>query len=168
MARVCRRQIERDIPPRTHRRRLVRKVIAGPRWTVDGPEMESRLNDAPEPMMKLQPGGVAPVISYNVPEPTTYSGRNFIDLAFPASYFVVGTHPATAVAPSPAHLKALATSDLTVGSEKVRTAPAPLVHVDPDEAVAMKAAGKRLQVYRSLSGALKHTWVDQRLAPEPS
>ena len=118
--------------------------------------------------MKLQPGGVAPVISYNVPEPTTYSGRNFIDLAFPASYFVVGTHPATAVAPSPAHLKAIATSDLTMGSEKVRTAPAPLVHVDPDEAVAMEAAGKRLQVYRSLSGALKHTWVDQRLAPEPS
>ena len=69
------------------------------------------MNDRPEPMMKLQPGGVAPVISYNVPEPTTYSGRNFIDLQFPASYFVVGTHPAAAVEPSTAHLKALASSD---------------------------------------------------------
>lgn len=33
-----------------------------------------------EPMIKLQPGGEAPILSYNVPEGTTYSGRNFIDL----------------------------------------------------------------------------------------
>ncbi|MDF2835341.1 MAG: hypothetical protein K0Q63_981, partial [Paenibacillus sp.] len=40
-----------------------------------------------EPMIKLQPGGVAPIISYNVPEGTTYSGRNFIDLQFAESFF---------------------------------------------------------------------------------
>lgn len=38
-------------------------------------------------MIKLEPSGVAPVISYNVPEPTSYSGRNFIDLQLGASYF---------------------------------------------------------------------------------
>ncbi|HEU4594717.1 MAG TPA: Ig-like domain-containing protein [Pyrinomonadaceae bacterium] len=44
-------------------------------------------NRNPEPMIKLEPSGVAPVISYNVPEPTSYSGRNFIDLQLGASYF---------------------------------------------------------------------------------
>ena len=33
-----------------------------------------------EPMIKLEPGGKAPILSYNVPEPTSYSGRNFIEL----------------------------------------------------------------------------------------
>ncbi len=44
-------------------------------------------NNNHEPMIKLEPSGVAPVISYNVPEPTSYSGRNFIDLQLGASYF---------------------------------------------------------------------------------
>lgn len=33
-----------------------------------------------EPLIKLEPGGKAPILSYNVPEPTTYTGRNFIEL----------------------------------------------------------------------------------------
>ncbi|MDG0808959.1 hypothetical protein [Cohnella rhizosphaerae] len=41
-----------------------------------------------EPMIKLQPNGVAPVLSYNVPEPTAYSGRNFIDLQLHDGYFL--------------------------------------------------------------------------------
>ena len=40
-----------------------------------------------EPMIKLEPGGTAPILSYNVPEPTSYSGRNLIELDFDASYF---------------------------------------------------------------------------------
>lgn len=44
-------------------------------------------NNNPEPMIKLEPNGSAPVLSYNVPEPTSYSGRNFIDLQLGASYF---------------------------------------------------------------------------------
>lgn len=35
-----------------------------------------------EPMIKLDPNGTAPILSYNVPEPTSYSGRNFIELKF--------------------------------------------------------------------------------------
>jgi|SRR5215204_3686968 len=40
-----------------------------------------------EPMIKLEPGGKAPILSYNVPEPTSYPGRNFIDLQVPAEDF---------------------------------------------------------------------------------
>jgi len=40
-----------------------------------------------EPMIKLEPGGTAPILSYNVPEPTSYAGRNFIELDFDATYF---------------------------------------------------------------------------------
>jgi hypothetical protein len=39
------------------------------------------------PLIALEEGGTAPVISYNVPEPTRYSGRNFIELLFPDSYY---------------------------------------------------------------------------------
>ncbi|MDN4523969.1 hypothetical protein [Fictibacillus fluitans] len=40
-----------------------------------------------EPMIKLQPDGKAPILSYNVPEPTKYSGRNYIELEIPSEYF---------------------------------------------------------------------------------
>ncbi len=40
-----------------------------------------------EPLIKFEPGGKAPVLNYNVPEPTAYSGRNFIALDFSADYF---------------------------------------------------------------------------------
>lgn len=128
------------------------------------------MKDSPQPMTRLQPGGVAPVISYNVPEPTTYSGRNFIDLQFPASYFALGTHPAAALTPTTSDVETLASVEPGVAPASLALA-APLVAavaVDPDEASAMEAAGKRLQVYRSLSGNLTHTWVESQLAPEPS
>src|SRR5688572_29102510 len=41
-----------------------------------------------EPMIKLDPSGQAPILSYNVPEPTSYAGRNFIDLGIPQDWFV--------------------------------------------------------------------------------
>lgn len=43
--------------------------------------------DNKEPMIKLEPGGKAPILSYNVPEPTSYTGRNLIELKFPQEYF---------------------------------------------------------------------------------
>lgn len=36
-----------------------------------------------EPLIKLEPGGKAPILSYNVPESTIYSGSNLIELRFP-------------------------------------------------------------------------------------
>lgn len=41
--------------------------------------------DKQAPMIRLEPNGVAPVLSYNVPEPTSYSGRNYIDLQVDSS-----------------------------------------------------------------------------------
>lgn len=35
-----------------------------------------------EPMIKLDPKGSAPILSYNVPEPTSYTGTNVIELKF--------------------------------------------------------------------------------------
>ena len=40
-----------------------------------------------EPLIKLDPSGTAPILSYNVPEPTSYAGRNFIDLQFDRGWF---------------------------------------------------------------------------------
>jgi hypothetical protein len=37
---------------------------------------------ANEPMLKLDPAGKAPILSYNVPEPTSYSGQNIIEMNF--------------------------------------------------------------------------------------
>jgi hypothetical protein len=40
-----------------------------------------------EPMIKLDPGGTAPILSYNVPEPTSYTGRHVIELELPQEWF---------------------------------------------------------------------------------
>lgn len=43
-----------------------------------------------EPLVTLESEGRASVISYNVPEPTSYSGRNFIELGLDDACFVPG------------------------------------------------------------------------------
>ncbi len=40
-----------------------------------------------EPMIKLEEGGRAPVLSYNVPEPTSYEGQHLIALQLPPEHF---------------------------------------------------------------------------------
>ena len=55
----------------------------------------------PDPLAKLDGNGEAAVISYNVPEPTSYSGRNFLQIPLPAEAFSTienatgGSAPAT-------------------------------------------------------------------------
>ncbi len=41
-----------------------------------------------EPLIKLDQAGQAPVLRYDVPEPTFYFGRNLIELDFPEDYFL--------------------------------------------------------------------------------
>lgn len=43
---------------------------------------EKKMDKPYEPMIKLDPDGAAPVLSYNVPEPTSYTGTNIIELNF--------------------------------------------------------------------------------------
>ncbi|MET0395367.1 MAG: Ig-like domain-containing protein [Longimicrobiaceae bacterium] len=129
-------------------------------------------------IIQLAPGGVAPVLSYNVPEPTSYSGRNFIDLALPDNYFRddipyepnVPTQEETL-----ARLKAIQASVRSTlardgmvaatathsslvlpGGERVS---AELARLDPAEVQAMREAGRELVIYRGMSGTLMHRWA---------
>jgi hypothetical protein len=43
-------------------------------------------------MIKLEPGGTAPILSYNVPEPTSYTGRHVIELELPQEWFTDAAH----------------------------------------------------------------------------
>ena len=48
-----------------------------------------------EPLIKLDDDGQAPLLRYDLPEPTFYYGRNLIDMGFPTDYFLplVGKEP---------------------------------------------------------------------------
>ncbi len=63
----------------------------------------------PEPLIQLQPDGQAPIIEYDVPEPSVYTGRNYIGLLFDPAVFTT-----TANAPPP--------RDPSPGEDAVRTA----------------------------------------------
>ena len=49
------------------------------------------MSDNLEPMIRLDPDGSAPVLSYSVPETSVYGGRSYIELDFPVSYFTAYT-----------------------------------------------------------------------------
>ena len=148
-----------------------------------------------EPMIRLEPGGVAPVLSYNVPEPTSYSGRNFIDLQLGASYFVADPAPPAPPSSGPAVadvIAALVADAASAPSGDGAEAPAralaegdgdgdlrqllgalqasgfelsdKLARLDLGEVRAMRRFGKRLHIYRSLTGKLKYTYL---AAPSP-
>ena len=40
-----------------------------------------------EPLIRLEPGGKAPILSYNLPEPAIYFGKNFIELTYEEDVF---------------------------------------------------------------------------------
>src|SRR5579859_4852148 len=62
------------------------------------------------PLVDLQPGGVPALINYNVPEPMSFSGRNFIEILLPGEAFVpVQVAPAV----QPAALEAAALREPT-------------------------------------------------------
>jgi hypothetical protein len=50
-----------------------------------------------EPLIRLEPGGRAPVLSYNLPEPTVYTGRNFIELPYEDDVFAPDAEDAAEV-----------------------------------------------------------------------
>src|SRR5689334_18714704 len=47
----------------------------------------------PEPLAALDDAGKAAVLSYDVPEPISYSGRNFLELPLDAAAFTVVVPP---------------------------------------------------------------------------
>lgn len=64
-----------------------------------------------EPIVKLEPGGKASVLSYNVPEPVSYSGANIIALDVPEDWFRnepgIGARFPDAPAPTKSNLERL-------------------------------------------------------------
>lgn len=40
------------------------------------------------PLIQLEPGGIAPILRYDIPEPTSYEGKNFIALSFGDDVFL--------------------------------------------------------------------------------
>lgn len=132
-----------------------------------------------EPMIKLQPGGTAPILSYNVPEPTAYSGRNFIDLQFPDSYFTPSTVNGLAADDSTASAKASLSAGPTDSSSEhplnmlaslpagTRVSPS-LANLDVEEVKRMESEGKKLNLYKSMTGALTYNYVDAEVGKEPT
>ncbi|HEY9735108.1 MAG TPA: hypothetical protein V6D06_02460 [Trichocoleus sp.] len=136
------------------------------------------MTQAPEPMIKLEPGGVAPILSYNVPEAIAHSGRNFIDLQIPDSYFVKPkptnklVQAQAAAVPVFAALGAPAIKDEALTPEQVKATIAraiattklppsdALQQLDPQEVIAMAEVGQELKLYRSLYGTLHYTYVE--------
>ena len=125
------------------------------------------------PLAGLDPGGTATVISYQVPEPTSYQGRHIIALSdyelddF-ADVVPSGAAPAAAVAPPAAASvppvsvpRSVVTSDSSVAANAVISlspfdlAPR-LAALTWEQVQAATAAGKRIEVFRSIGGLLDY------------
>ena len=76
---------------------------------------------APAPLIELDPQGSPVLLSYDVPEPTSFRGRNVIEFDFPVGFFVQQVDP-TAVLKAPA-VQAKATGSKTTAA-KAAAAPA--------------------------------------------
>lgn len=128
-----------------------------------------------EPMIKLEAGGTAPVLSYNVPEPTSYSGRNFIALDFDRGWFRGGFPPSESDSEPPGVLRpglsraAVAAElstllgtlrvsrdgadELGAGGGAQELAP-DLARSSPQDIAAVSESGQALTLVRSMSGSL--------------
>jgi hypothetical protein len=127
-----------------------------------------------EPMIKLEAGGTAPVLSYNVPEPTSYSGRNFIALDFDRSWFRGGFPPSGADGATPGVLRAglsrsAVAAELStllgtlrvpmeggreLGTVEMAVLAPELARSSPQDIAAVSESGQALTLVRSMSGSL--------------
>ncbi len=164
--------------------------------------------DNNEPLIKLEPGGKAPILSYNVPEPTSYDGTNFIELSFikngetDQEYFQTKAFEKPEDQRTPvanldtATLKTAVKNTLTKGfidtkllpnvkinsgvlkfkeDEEQNLVPVSLSKltkrlekIDPEEIASAMSAGKRLNVYSSMTGAKTYNYIPEPLEPQPS
>ncbi|CAH1207217.1 hypothetical protein PAECIP111893_02719 [Paenibacillus plantiphilus] len=124
-----------------------------------------------EPMIKLQPGGVAPVLSYNVPEPTAYSGRNFIDLQLHDGYFLptnpgvnaglqVSKGSASAADSSPVEV-------LRAAQQSGERLTSRLANLAEEEVLRKASEGQKLNIQRTMTGALTYSFVNTSSREEP-
>lgn len=146
------------------------------------------------PMIRFDPAGQAPILSYNVPDATSYHGRNLIELEFPEDFFVPAlrakpARPAdppggkavkqTAAAKRAADSRAVAPArplpppvriDTTTGKVKVTGALAlsrKLARLDAEEIDRMQAAGRRLVLRRNMFGRTDYAFVPEPIRAVP-
>jgi len=152
--------------------RLQQLVAAG--GMTSPPESE-------EPMVKLDPGGRASILSYNVPEPTSYTGRTIIELSFPEEYFQPTLNAPPELRSSIANLDATTyLAELNTGFAGSTRFPNAYVSdtTDPKwlalktklaasegvcEVLAMAVKGRRLNIHRSLAGEYEYNFL-----PDPT
>ena len=120
-----------------------------------------------DPIVKLEPGGKAAILSYDVPERTSLAGRNLIGLDIPQDWFRLPTRPAPPKSPS---------------SLLARAAAGAAIRGEPLPAAALEALGggdAPPQVYETLSGDLavrdarlgsedEHLPIEDRVPTGPS
>lgn len=142
----------------------------------------------PPPLVALDGNGQATILSYNVPEPISYSAANYIEIPLPADAFaevVVGPsavpNPAGLVSPfgdagmpHAANPPALVAPPAVVPTDESANAGAPavafatepiterLAALTAGDVAALAAAGNQVVVHRSVSGQL-----DFRVLPAP-
>jgi hypothetical protein len=139
-------------------------------------------------MIRFDPAGQAPILSYNVPDATSYHGRNLIELELTEDFFVpaLRTKPARPADP-PKNPKAIAARaraaeravsaparplpppvrvDPTTGKLKVvgaRPLSGRLARLDAEEIDRMQAGGRRLVLRKNMFGRTDYAFV-----PEPT
>lgn len=128
-------------------------------------------NSSQEPKrLGFASGGFAPIISYDVPEPITYEGRNFIELQIPDSYFIKSNSVSQKLAAQTTSLtneispeEALEIAQAQIDEQLINaTSPlsSELKQLDINEVAKMVQAGKKLNIYSSMYGTLTYNYVD--------
>jgi hypothetical protein len=153
----------------------------------------------------LEPGGKAPILTYSLPEPSIYFGRNFIELDYGIDFFtdkakkapppdvrpplkevvglerdalvsVIKASMATGFADrrffpnagiSSGTLRLIESSN--PGLQVLSTLPSSpqLSHLSAEVIAANLQAGKRLHLFTSMYGKLRHTFVPEPTGPRP-
>ena len=166
-----------------------------PNMFAEGNTMAENL-DPMKNLVQLEPGGEAPILSYNVPEPTTYSGRNYIEieldnpdiyfndlakqkpqratstpiqgldhdaiknsvtLGMKSGFLDASLFPNIQVTGVPLKFVEKTNPGLSI-EDPTRVSPR-LAHLDPDEVAYAMEAGKRLNIYQSMSGKLTYNYL---------
>ncbi|WP_217596995.1 Ig-like domain-containing protein [Cohnella sp. GbtcB17] len=133
-------------------------------------------NAGQEPMIKLQPNGTAPVLSYNVPEPTAYSGRNFIDLQLHDGYFLPTSAPKSLLGERQLAKSAAAASVSEPSSAELLLAKqrsgermtTRFANLTPEEVERQEAEGRKLQIVKTMTGALSYVFTQASPVTAPA
>ncbi|MFD1953105.1 Ig-like domain-containing protein [Paenibacillus thailandensis] len=116
--------------------------------------MSSSKKDTP---LKLAGETNAPVISYNVPEPTSYTGRTYIELTFPDDSFLPSAAGDRANASRAALAKSVSSvEELRKAKQSGTRMTETLAKLTEEEVEQAEREGKKLSIYRTMTGALAH------------